>query len=160
MVLRLKTRESRSLPGLPNATFVFSITHAPAHADKQGSPTRPVLRHTSKRDTATSRIPDNAGWSSPVARQAHNLKAAGSNPAPATKNQTNPQKPDDPQRSSGFLRSERQRQRCWPHAGAGVNCALVETLRPDDLHSKWRHDDPFSATPALCRRTIQRNDNS
>ena len=29
-----------------------------------------------------------AGWSSPVARQAHNLKAAGSNPAPAT-NDTN-----------------------------------------------------------------------
>ena len=28
--------------------------------------------------------PGNAGWSSPVARQAHNLKAAGSNPAPAT----------------------------------------------------------------------------
>ena len=26
-----------------------------------------------------------AGWSSLVARQAHNLKAAGSNPAPATK---------------------------------------------------------------------------
>ena len=26
-----------------------------------------------------------AGWSSPVARQAHNLKAAGSNPAPASK---------------------------------------------------------------------------
>src|ERR1700742_4308737 len=29
--------------------------------------------------------PFDAGWSSPVARQAHNLKAAGSNPAPATK---------------------------------------------------------------------------
>ena len=29
--------------------------------------------------------PWNAGWSSLVARQAHNLKAAGSNPAPATK---------------------------------------------------------------------------
>ena len=28
---------------------------------------------------------DGAGWSSPVARQAHNLKVAGSNPAPATK---------------------------------------------------------------------------
>jgi hypothetical protein len=26
----------------------------------------------------------NAGWSSPVARQAHNLKAVGSNPTPAT----------------------------------------------------------------------------
>ena len=33
----------------------------------------------------------NAGWSSPVARQAHNLKVAGSNPAPAT-NITNSQK--------------------------------------------------------------------
>jgi hypothetical protein len=29
--------------------------------------------------------PLGAGWSSPVARQAHNLKAAGSNPAPATR---------------------------------------------------------------------------
>ena len=29
-----------------------------------------------------------AGWSSPVARQAHNLKVAGSNPAPATKSTT------------------------------------------------------------------------
>ena len=28
-----------------------------------------------------------AGWSSPVARQAHNLKVVGSNPTPATKNQ-------------------------------------------------------------------------
>jgi hypothetical protein len=28
--------------------------------------------------------PKTAGWSSPVARQAHNLKVAGSNPAPAT----------------------------------------------------------------------------
>ena len=27
---------------------------------------------------------DNAGWSSPVARQAHNLKVEGSNPSPAT----------------------------------------------------------------------------
>src|SRR5512147_93094 len=27
----------------------------------------------------------NAGWSSPVARQAHNLKVGGSNPPPATK---------------------------------------------------------------------------
>src|SRR5271165_2019735 len=35
------------------------------------------------------RPPNAAGWSSPVARQAHNLKAAGSNPAPAT-NQSRP----------------------------------------------------------------------
>jgi hypothetical protein len=29
-----------------------------------------------------------AGWSSPVARQAHNLKVVGSNPTPATKSKT------------------------------------------------------------------------
>ena len=38
-----------------------------------------------------------AGWSSPVARQAHNLKVTGSNPVPAT-NQSNPSSP----RSAGF----------------------------------------------------------
>ena len=29
-------------------------------------------------------LPKDAGWSSPVARQAHNLKVVGSNPTPAT----------------------------------------------------------------------------
>ena len=29
-----------------------------------------------------------AGWSSPVARQAHNLKVTGSNPVPATKHKS------------------------------------------------------------------------
>src|SRR5476651_1172197 len=57
MVLCLKARESRSLPSLPNAK-TFPID------DK-------VLGFA-------------AGWSSPVARQAHNLKVVGSNPAPAT----------------------------------------------------------------------------
>ncbi len=37
-----------------------------------------VSRHSAKPNALI------AGWSSPVARQAHNLKAAGSNPAPAT----------------------------------------------------------------------------
>ncbi len=61
MVLRLKARESRSLPGLTSAQI-----HATYYDDK--------LART-----------NGAGWSSPVARQAHNLKVAGSNPAPATK---------------------------------------------------------------------------
>ena len=50
MVLCLKARESRSLPGLKNTAAI------------------------------------DAGWSSLVARQAHNLKVAGSNPAPAPNN--------------------------------------------------------------------------
>jgi hypothetical protein len=61
MVLCLKARESRSLPGLPSAK-------------------RPLRIRRSTRQHGFD-----AGWSSPVARQAHNLKVVGSNPAPATK---------------------------------------------------------------------------
>ena len=60
MVLRLKARESRSRPGLP-----------------RGCSVKPTLHH----DNASSAF--DAGWSSPVARQAHNLKVTGSNPVPA-----------------------------------------------------------------------------
>ena len=48
-----------------------------------------------------------AGWSSPVARQAHNLKAAGSNPAPATKPSSKPKsekKAPDARAPGAFLR--------------------------------------------------------
>ncbi len=41
------------------------------------------FRFGSAFETASQRF--NAGWSSPVARQAHNLKVIGSNPIPATK---------------------------------------------------------------------------
>ena len=61
MVLHLKVWESRSPPGLQNA--VKSL--------------QPILDL-------------HAGWSSPVARQAHNLKVAGSNPAPATNKNSRP----------------------------------------------------------------------
>ena len=35
-------------------------------------------------NSSTIQQPTHAGWSSPVARQAHNLKVVGSNPTPAT----------------------------------------------------------------------------
>ena len=64
MVLRLKARESRSPPGLPSR-------YAPSHNPSQHNLPFPGIA---------------AGWSSPVARQAHNLKVTGSNPVPATRN--------------------------------------------------------------------------
>ena len=67
MVLCLKTWESRSSPGLQRTD------NLPLHEKKAFGPIATRLRLF------------DAGWSSPVARQAHNLKAAGSNPAPATK---------------------------------------------------------------------------
>jgi hypothetical protein len=124
MVLRLKTRESRSLPGLLKARNTKSSARSRNASDKRQqklsslqSPAQPNNRAALKRPfcfgkikpdktngiwfgqmhgrdksfglarirhSAKAECRDNAGWSSPVARQAHNLKAAGSNPAPAT----------------------------------------------------------------------------
>ena len=144
MVLRLKTRESRSLPGLLKArtnTRSSARSHKPStqdlenhllfklrlsrnnraalkrpfcfarisrknailltqNAGKSGDfahakrwqewrfCSRKTLDIRPKPNADATILTDcagNAGWSSPVARQAHNLKAAGSNPAPATK---------------------------------------------------------------------------
>ena len=45
---------------------------------------RQVFQHSPTTTPSTNKI-THAGWSSPVARQAHNLKVTGSNPVPATK---------------------------------------------------------------------------
>jgi hypothetical protein len=78
MVLRLKTRESRSLPGLPS---IWNQRAFKPYLRSQN----PLTFWAGPYGLAT-RVLGDAGWSSPVARQAHNLKVAGSNPAPATKN--------------------------------------------------------------------------
>ena len=45
-----------------------------------------------------------AGWSSPVARQAHNLKVVGSNPTPATKPSAGDNRPENPAKSTSSHR--------------------------------------------------------
>ena len=76
MVLRLKTWESRSPPNLERPTKRISLND-PNYRNKQNIA-------VTKRISAIG-----AGWSSPVARQAHNLKVVGSNPTPATKKSRN-----------------------------------------------------------------------
>ena len=73
MVLRPKTRESRSPPNLKS----------PRNRSLHDPPTPDTIRPAGQRL--------GAGWSSPVARQAHNLKVAGSNPAPATNDTDTPE---------------------------------------------------------------------
>ena len=75
MVLRLKARESRSPPGLPGGQPMMNKTAIAVLLE-------PFFLH----DT----LPFAAGWSSPVARQAHNLKVVGSNPTPAPKTPKSP----------------------------------------------------------------------
>src|SRR5271165_469242 len=78
MVLCLKTWESRSSPGLQR-------TEKPSSSIIGFRRRAARTKQRSHRLSPPNPIAADAGWSSPVARQAHNLKAAGSNPAPATK---------------------------------------------------------------------------
>src|SRR3954452_14325302 len=68
MVLLLKQWKSRSSPGFAGGVEQnpFAMFTGPLPGDRAAA------------------FLFGAGWSSPVARQAHNLKVAGSNPAPAT----------------------------------------------------------------------------
>ncbi len=75
MVLLLKQWKSRSSPGFETGASKnpFTISKAAAGQPSGGF----FVFGLRSADVG-------AGWSSPVARQAHNLKVAGSNPAPAT----------------------------------------------------------------------------
>ncbi len=89
---------------------------------------------------ATAGIGNGAGWSSPVARQAHNLKAAGSNPAPATN--LNPQNPNPPK----------------PGQPAGPNAFTVRQGRAvlrGGQQTPFRRDR-CSAWPVPSRRFLRR----
>jgi hypothetical protein len=83
MVLRLKAWESRSPPGLPSTDSSRHGKQHPNHTIPDPAPL-PHQHARGKRPHNKAKS-HHAGWSSPVARQAHNLKVAGSNPAPATK---------------------------------------------------------------------------
>ena len=117
MVLCLKTRESRSSPGLQRTEFSSQRSKprynvARRYRNAKISKVALGFRHEAVGATVvlhclppTPQLPlSDAGWSSPVARQAHNLKAAGSNPAPATKHQQKP-----PARNAGGFCVEAQR---------------------------------------------------
>ena len=77
MVLRLKARKSRSPPGPLNRPTKPTPYHPPANRALPRQSPGPTHTHLSHGGHI-------AGWSSPVARQAHNLKVIGSNPIPAT----------------------------------------------------------------------------
>src|SRR3546814_11210453 len=81
----IKTHSLCCWPQAPAATSV-ALAIAPIWRNGQ-----PALRRLKPPLPDPATMVD-AGWSSPVARQAHNLQAAGSNPDPAT-NALNPQNP-------------------------------------------------------------------
>src|SRR5512139_3878509 len=82
MVLTLKRWKSRTPPGIA-AGVMRGKTHSQVKGLSHGTA---LLASLVRRNGA-------AGWSSPVARQAHNLKVVGSNPTPATTVEMNTAQP-------------------------------------------------------------------
>src|SRR6195952_158311 len=80
---------------------IIQTIHSLRHTDPPARGTRRATQAEATSHHATT-LQGDAGWSSPVARQAHNLKAAGSNPAPATRSNA---KARMTERSAGFLPS-------------------------------------------------------
>ena len=78
---------------IPNSAVKRLSAHGTASQDAGESvaarPPDGNLPHPPTRSPPTSPSPS-AGWSSPVARQAHNLKVTGSNPVPASKHHPPP----------------------------------------------------------------------
>ena len=74
MVLSLKRWKSRTPPGLVAGVARYWKTHSYVTAFEAARPS-----------FLAACFAFVAGWSSPVARQAHNLKVTGSNPVPATR---------------------------------------------------------------------------
>ncbi len=105
MVLLLKQWKSRASPGIT------------------------VCENTKTHSLVLAPIPSVAGWSSPVARQAHNLKAAGSNPAPATNSTTTKPSQDLPRR---------------------LFCACFLRLRPESRTLRTLHIRPGGARTSIC----------
>lgn len=77
MVLCLKVRKSRSSPGIEASGSGYNPFTKSTGLTRKGGPFG-VFSLGSRCKIGI------AGWSSPVARQAHNLKVVGSNPTPAT----------------------------------------------------------------------------
>src|SRR4051812_3998613 len=73
---------------------LLAMTRLWNHTSRRGVE-QPKTERTRGRQRTQSGLISNAnkvdaGWSSPVARQAHNLKVTGSNPVPATKSNNAP----------------------------------------------------------------------
>ena len=84
-----RSRQTRSHPELGRQTLQrpwYCASRPGRVGRRQARQDHAMTHHSLSHDHDTARRPtaagQDAGWSSPVARQAHNLKAAGSNPAP------------------------------------------------------------------------------
>ena len=85
MVLPLKRWKSRSSPGIAAGAQQFRVLKTHLQFKRRAAVVHSMVSAFFRFDRLfRHRSVGGAGWSSPVARQAHNLKVVGSNPTPAT----------------------------------------------------------------------------
>jgi hypothetical protein len=109
MVLPLKRRKSRTSPGFVAGACARIVQKNPfalllfrhIRGEKRANKARRPFGLADLRSGFRMVVLVDAGWSSPVARQAHNLKVVGSNPTPATR--PHPRRPWLAQRRNGAV---------------------------------------------------------
>ncbi len=113
-----RSRQTRSHPELGRQTLQrpwYCASRPGRVGRRQARQDHAMIHHSLSHDHDTARRPtaagQDAGWSSPVARQAHNLKAAGSNPAPATNTTTHTPTPSPKAESHGAKTRSRRARR-------------------------------------------------
>jgi hypothetical protein len=84
MVLPLKRWKSRASPGIAAGALIYEYRKTHSQFQKGGTEPSSAVAFFVFRPPILVVFIGGAGWSSPVARQAHNLKVVGSNPTPAT----------------------------------------------------------------------------
>ena len=129
MVLTLKRWKSRSSPGIEAGAVISNPFTCLTKAAAGLSERRLLCLHTPRNINTRGRADTNsplgdAGWSSPVARQAHNLKVVGSNPTPAT-SLSNTSPPQAPVRELFAFVVYRERRRQTVRAAAQLCLAQI-----------------------------------
>ena len=124
------TQTSQHLQSYPPAVLLTQIASADPAAR---TPQTPQGNNTPAHKSRRAKLKFIAGWSSPVARRAHNPKVAGSNPAPATTSK----RPAAKAAGLFFLADRKEGQEFSPACGAlaGVRTngrARSHHVRPGD----------------------------
>ena len=127
----------------------------PARKGHNASATKKRRRSRTQRKYAATKTPHlgDAGWSSPVARQAHNLKVTGSNPVPATKinRQSAP---------SGAFCCFGLYSISATHIHS-VGCRYQDAPRDAQGERRWQHQReflPFAGQPGRMKNALRHSD--